>query len=298
MYFKRWELDVQVMKVVGGRCPARPHEEQPRRVNRLLPPGGSAGCTRGLRDALPIVLAYVPLGAGFGLLARVIGMPLWLVGATSLLLFAGAGQYMVASMLASGVSLPVITTSVILVNLRHLLYSASIGVKLRGWRRGIARWAAVFGLTDEVYAVSSTAPEPVTPTYFFALAGASHLAWIGGSLGGAWLGGLLPAAVTEVLTYSLTALFLALLLGTGRPGTLTSRLVPAAVAGSIALAARLNGWESAGLLAGAVAGTTAGWVLTRRKRESEACAAQWTGASSACGGKSTSSDSSGGGSTR
>ncbi|MBE3584267.1 MAG: AzlC family ABC transporter permease [Limnochordaceae bacterium] len=262
------QMNAQVQIHTEAQVQASPTEPScsasiPTRAQGALP--APTPVLQGLRDAGPIVLAYVPLGAGFGLLARVIGMPTWLVALTSLLLYAGAGQYTIASMLAAGVSLPIITASVILLNLRHLLYSASIGMRLDRWP-ALLRWLGVFGLTDEVYAVASMAPGPFAPQYYFALAIASHLAWIGGSVSGAWLGGLLPSSVTNALAYSLTALFLALLLGTGQPHQLRTRLVAAGVAGGVTLGIQLAGGTNVGLLLGALAGTTAGWWCSQDRR--------------------------------
>ncbi len=47
----------------------------------------------GAKDAIPIVLGYLPLGFAFGVLASQAGMTITQATAMSVLCFTGAGQY-------------------------------------------------------------------------------------------------------------------------------------------------------------------------------------------------------------
>ena len=106
---------------------------------------------KGVRQALPIVLGYIPIGLSFGILAadtlRHTGIFLM-----SLLVYAGSAQFISVSMLAGQASAISVIVTVFLVNLRHLLFSAS----LSPYARAIpARLLALisFEMTDESFAV-------------------------------------------------------------------------------------------------------------------------------------------------
>ena len=115
-----------------------------RRVDEFL-----AGC----RDEAPLQLGVIPFGMLYGIGALAVGMPVWLAQLTSMLVFAGAAQLVIVQMLgAAAGALPIGLTAVLL-NLRHLLYSASVAGHVRHLPR---RWRVVLAylLTDEAYAVA------------------------------------------------------------------------------------------------------------------------------------------------
>ena len=57
---------------------------------------------RGFADALPIIIGYVPMGAAYGILARQSGMGLFPTCFMSLIVFAGASQFIAVGLLAGG----------------------------------------------------------------------------------------------------------------------------------------------------------------------------------------------------
>ena len=62
--------------------------------------------SRALKATVPVFLGYVAIGIGFGLLAVKTGYPVWLAVAMSLLMYAGAAQYIGIGLFAAGASLP------------------------------------------------------------------------------------------------------------------------------------------------------------------------------------------------
>lgn len=108
-----------------------------------------AGC----RDEAPLQLGVIPFGMLYGIGALAVGMPVWLAQLTSMLVFAGAAQLVIVQMLgAAAGALPIGLTAVLL-NLRHMLYSASVAEHVRHLPR---RWRVLLAylLTDEAYAVA------------------------------------------------------------------------------------------------------------------------------------------------
>ncbi|MDD3329381.1 MAG: AzlC family ABC transporter permease [Zoogloea sp.] len=108
-----------------------------------------AGC----RDEAPLQLGVIPFGMLYGIGALAVGMPVWLAQLASMLVFAGAAQLVIVQMLgAAAGALPTVLTAVLL-NLRHMLYSASVAEHMRHLPR---RWRVLLAylLTDEAYAVA------------------------------------------------------------------------------------------------------------------------------------------------
>ena len=115
-----------------------------RRVEEFL-----AGCS----DEAPLQLGVIPFGMLYGIGALAAGMPVWLAQLTSMLVFAGAAQLVIVQMLAAAAGALPIGLTAVLLNLRHMLYSASVAEHVRHLPR---RWRVLLAylLTDEAYAVA------------------------------------------------------------------------------------------------------------------------------------------------
>jgi len=101
----------------------------------------------------PLLLGVVPFGLIYGVLAVSVGLPVVMAQGMSAIIFAGSAQFITAQLLRDGAPLLVIIATAITLNLRHLLYSASLAPYLQGLNRG---WKAVLAYltTDEAYAVA------------------------------------------------------------------------------------------------------------------------------------------------
>lgn len=154
--------------------------------------------------SIPVAMGYVPLGMVFGFLFVQAGATWWLAVAASVLVFAGAAQFMMVPMLAAGLPLAAIALATLVVNLRHIFYGLSLLDKLphQPW----ARWYLVFGLTDETYSVLTTLPAGTSTRQMVAVALLNQGWWVLGTLLGAVIG--TQAQVPLVgLDFALAALF-------------------------------------------------------------------------------------------
>lgn len=217
---------------------------------------------RGFVATLPLWLGIAPFGVAYALAARTAGLSAAQTLAMSLLVFAGASQFTAAGLFAAGAGGPSIVLTTLIVNLRHLLLSASLAPRLRRlalWQRaGLA-----FGLTDESYAVSvqRVLDGQAGASLLLGANASIYVCWQISTLLGLSLGGLLPdpAALGLHLVFPLS--FLVLLLPYLR--TRVGRTA-ALVAGVVALLGRLMLPGSWYILIAALAGCLIGALLEER----------------------------------
>lgn len=107
----------------------------------------------GIRDELPILIGVLPFGMIYGVSAVSAGIPATLAQAMSCIVFAGSAQFVIAQLIRSGTLWLVVILTAFIVNIRHLLYSASLAPYTRKlhplWKLLLA-----YLLTDEAYAVT------------------------------------------------------------------------------------------------------------------------------------------------
>ena len=75
---------------------------------------------------LPVMVGYVVLGIGFGILLRGAGFGVWVALAMSVFIYAGSMQYVGVGLLAGSVSVLSAALTTVMVNARHLFYSISM----------------------------------------------------------------------------------------------------------------------------------------------------------------------------
>ncbi len=219
----------------------------------------------GVIRAVPIMLGYLPIGMAFGVLASTAGLTLYSAAAMSVFVFAGSAQLISVGLIASGATVAAITGTVFLVNLRHLLMSASLAPYLKKFKI----WQQVlfsFELTDESFAVHSAyfRQHGVPPfSELFALNFAAQLAWICGTIAGAWIGGRLTLQIESYgLDFALPAMFIALLV---MQIELKKHLVIALLAAALGLFFYLLGMNQLYIVMATIIAATCGVVYDKRR---------------------------------
>lgn len=104
-------------------------------------------------DSIPLIIPAMPFGFVVGLAITESEMPLWAAWLTSPLLFAGAAQLAMVT-IAGTASLWAVITAVLVINSRHVMYSAAMAPTFRrqpGWFRWIGPWV----LIDQIFALST-----------------------------------------------------------------------------------------------------------------------------------------------
>lgn len=222
----------------------------------------SHGFLTGLGQALPIVLGYFPIAFSFGVAATRAGLTGYEAVFLSLVIYAGASQFLALALVTSGAPALVAAFTLIAMNVRHVLYGPAL-MKQAGPDAGRRlAWAWAWGLTDEVFGQALGAlsrGQRFSEGYMFGLGLAAYAAWVSGTAAGALAGGgaleSFPA-LNAGLGFMLSALFLSLLLS-----IMTRAALPAiAVAAVATVAGTLAMSSTAGILAGMICGALAGMV--------------------------------------
>jgi 4-azaleucine resistance transporter AzlC len=199
----------------------------------------------------------------YGVLALSAGLPAALAFAMSSVVFAGSAQFVGAQLIGAGAPGIVIVFTVCIVNLRHILYSASVAPYLNHLGR---RWRCLLAylLTDEVYAVTITrfvhetaspSRSPFLQWYFLGAGLAQWSAWQASTAVGIALGTQIPPGWALDFTVALT--FIALVVP-----TLTDRPSMAAALSAGVVAVLAAAWPyRLGLVAAAIGGILVGLAV-------------------------------------
>lgn len=210
----------------------------------------------------PVILGAVPFGVVYGVAAASSGLSDMQALALSAAVFAGASQIAGVQLLSEGANLAIIWLTTFVINLRFVMYSASLAPYFQklsaGWKALLA-----YPLTDQAFAFTITRirehpDEPYKRWYYLGNAFTLLPAWLLSSAAGLFLGAQIPASWG--LEFAIPLIFLALVFPsvTDRPSALA-----ALVAGVVAVVAyelpfNLN------LILAAVFGITAGVVAETR----------------------------------
>ena len=163
--------------------------------------------------SFPVLLGYLAIGSAFGFLMADAGYPWWLTLVMSVIMYAGAGQYIAVGLFAAGTTLWEAALVQFVVNARHIAYGLSMMNRFRNL--GPLKYYIIFGMTDETFALLSSLPENGDSSeharFMFLVTLLDHIYWITGGLIGAIAGSIIPFS-TEGIGYALTALFIVLMI--------------------------------------------------------------------------------------
>lgn len=215
-----------------------------------------SGALRGARAILPIAPGAVAFGLVYGYLAGQHGLTTLEICLTSLLVFAGAAQFLALELWSDPLPIFGLVLGVLVINLRHLL----MGPALLPWLAHLPpakAYASLFFMADEVWGVS-VAEERRGGRDAAYLLGAGltlYVAWVASTVLGSTAGDLTYLIENWGLDYLTTAFFVALLAGFWRG---RGDVLPWLVAGGVAVAAK---WWLPGtwyIILGAVGGSLVG----------------------------------------
>lgn len=199
--------------------------------------GRGSALLLGVRALLPMHLGVVPFGIIYGVVALQSGISSLMAMLMSSIVFAGSAQFLLAQLVGAGAPGLLTVGAVGLVNLRHVLYSASVAPMLGGLPR---RWKILLAylLTDEAYAAAIPHLMSATTHGHWILFGAGFALWAGwqaATIIGVVMGAYLPTDLS--LDFALPLTFIAIVV----PLLVDGRRVAVAAVAAI-LAVMLEAW--------------------------------------------------------
>ncbi len=216
----------------------------------------------GVRAESPLLIGVFPFGLIYGALALGAGLSPAAAQMMSSIVFAGSSQFVAAQLIHDSAPGFIIVLTIAVVNLRHVLYSASIAPYLEHLS---TRWKTVLAylLTDEAYAATIVhyEEEGFTPTSHWFLLGAGLALWTTWQLSsalGIFIGGALPAAWP--LDFAVPITFIAMVIPVLRDKPIVAAALSAA---TVAILADSLPYKL-GLILAALVGIATGMYLENR----------------------------------
>lgn len=230
---------------------------------RLQPMSRSASFAAGARDTLPMLVGAAPFGVIFGTLVPANMVADWQGQLMSLSVFAGSSQFIAVGLMGQHTGMLVIWLATFIVNLRHMLYSATL-LPYVAHLPARWRWLLGFLLTDETFAVVDAhyrkhSREETGHWYFLGSGVAMYVNWQCWTLLGLLFGSIFPKLQSMGLDFAMVATFIAIVIPqlNRRP-----QLAAALTAGAVAWLLRELPYKL-GLLAAIGAGVAVGVLLSR-----------------------------------
>jgi len=185
---------------------------------------------RGLKDGLPIGLGYVPVAFTFGFIAVSGGLPVWAACLISMTNLTSAGQFAGTNLILAGGGYLEIAMTTFVINIRYMLMSLSLTQRIEKGMGVFKRMLFGFGVTDEIFVVASLHPGVLRAAYLFGLIVLPIAGWNLGTLLGACISTVLPAALQNAMGIALYGMFIALIVPASRDSVHVFIIVILAVA--------------------------------------------------------------------
>ena len=222
-----------------------------------------AAVWRGITDALPLYLPAIPFGLVIGLAIVESGINVLVGWSGSWIIFGGAAQLTLISLLGSGAAVMGAVVAALVVNARHLMYSAALAPAFQSQPPWF-RWVAPYVLVDQMFAlatIEATKSDPATLRSYYIGAGLTFwVSWQVTTAVGVALGPAVPQDWN--LEFAVPLLFVGIIvIGIDNSAKAVAALVGAGI--TFLFAGLPN---RSGLLVGALVGVLAGTMVQRMRR--------------------------------
>ena len=167
---------------------------------------------KGLKDGIPIALGYFAVAFTLGIAAEKVGITAFQTFALTGTTLASAGGYAGINVIASAGGYIEMFLTMLIVNARYLLMSCSLSQKISPKTSTLNRMGIAFGVTDEIFGISSAVSGYVNPLYNYGAMTVSIPAWASGAALGVILGNVLPTSVMSALGVAIFGMFLAIII--------------------------------------------------------------------------------------
>lgn len=217
----------------------------------------------GVRAEVPLLIGVFPFGMIYGALALNAGLSNTASQLMSSILFAGSSQFVTTQLVHDNAPALVIILTIAVVNLRHMLYSASLAPHLKDLS---LQWKALLSylLTDEAYAPSiiNYEKEGVSTYKHWFLFGAGFALWFNWQVSTA-VGIFLGTAIPETwhLDFALPLTFIAMVV----PVLKNRPMIASAVSAGLMALLTYHLPFKLGLILAALTGIIVGTILEKKQ---------------------------------
>ncbi|MBN6887608.1 branched chain amino acid efflux pump [Cytobacillus horneckiae] len=172
---------------------------------------------KGVQAGLSIAIGYAPVALTFGLLAKTTGLTMGEAMLMSIIVFAGAAQYISLSLIALGTSAFEIILTTFIVNIRHFLMSTALNEKAED---DSLLYKAIysFSITDESFSVVATREGVLKTGFILGVNLIGYFSWVIFTGVGFVIGANLPETLQESMSVALYAMFIGLLVPSMKKG--------------------------------------------------------------------------------
>lgn len=167
---------------------------------------------KGIQDGIPIGLGYLSVSFTFGMMAVSNGIPVSVAVVISLTNLTSAGQFSGLELMLAQGSYMELALSQFVINLRYALMSLSLTQKMDRSVKTYERALISYGITDEIFAVSSSSYERIGKYYMAGLILFPVFCWTLGTFLGGVASTLLPETIRSALGIAIYGMFLAIII--------------------------------------------------------------------------------------
>jgi len=218
----------------------------------------------GVRTLMPLTPGVIPFGLVTGVMAIEMGMSPGTAMGMTLLFYSGSAQMVALQLLHNGVLPVAIVVTALIINLRFVMYSASLAPHLHHLPRRWT-WPLSYLLSDQSFALfslrfSAQGQDRFTHYFYAGTASAMWLAWQLSVLAGVLLGASIPESWS--LSFAIPLSFLALLI----PNLRSAATLGAATVGGLIAVLAIDLPYNLGLVLASAGGVLAGLLIESLRR--------------------------------
>ena len=225
-------LDLFLSSRAGRAVTNRPSQFLLENTVAVMKNALSSPILRGSLDALPLFIPAIPFAFVFGVVVANAGIPGWLGWFSSPIIFGGAIQVTLFTLLGEGASVAAAVSAALIVGARHLFYSLTLAPRFQDQPTWF-RWVGSYVLIDQVFVLSqiNRIEEPGIFRRYYLAAGFTFWAlWMTFTALGILLGPAIPASWG--FEFAAPVLFVSLMMAASDRG---DKLIAAAAAMGVAL---------------------------------------------------------------
>jgi len=166
---------------------------------------------KGMQDGIPIALGYFAVSFTLGIQAKQAGLSALAATIMSLTNNTSAGEFAALGIISAGAPYLELAISQLVINMRYLLMSCALSQKLDPKTSILHRLLIAYDVTDEVFGISISVKNRLSPFYTYGAMCVSIPGWAGGTCMGVIFGNILPGSIVSALSLALYGMFIAII---------------------------------------------------------------------------------------